>query len=207
MTFLVVGGTGATGQLLVGELLSRGHRVRAIVRSVERLPESIRNHKNLSIIAAPVLELSDEELAKYVQDCNGLASCLGHNLSFKGIYGNPRYLVTEAVLRLCNAVKANQQTKPTKFVLMNTAGNRNQDLKENISFSEKWAAVRPDDLTHEEETTEYKVYSSPIRSAIFNPGKTSRINVGHFMAELLTNEKTWNRWKGQMPVIYNKDSE
>ena len=33
---------------------------------------------------------------------------------------------------------------------------------------------------------------------------TSRINVAHFMADLITDSDTWNRWKGKMPVIYNK---
>ncbi len=36
---------------------------------------------------------------------------------------------------------------------------------------------------------------------------TSRINVGHFMADLITDEEIWNRWKGQMPVIYNVVTE
>jgi len=69
----------------------------------------------------------------------------------------------------------------------------------------EWAAVRPDSLIDETEVTEYEVHPSPIRSAIFDAGKTSRINVGHFMAELITDDLTWNKWKGQMPVIYNKE--
>jgi hypothetical protein len=67
----------------------------------------------------------------------------------------------------------------------------------------EWTAVRPDNLIDEENVTEYKVHTSPIRSAIFNAGRTSRINVGHFMADLITDDNTWNKWKGQMPVIYN----
>jgi len=51
------------------------------------------------------------------------------------------------------------------------------------------------------------VYPAPIRSAIFNPGTTSRINVAHFMADLMTNSATWNLWKGMMPVIYNTQGE
>ncbi len=27
---------------------------------------------------------------------------------------------------------------------------------------------------------------------------------GHFMADLITDDDTWNQWKGRMPVIYNK---
>ena len=68
----------------------------------------------------------------------------------------------------------------------------------------EWAAVRPDSLIDEGEVTEYEVHPSPIRSAIFDAGKTSRINVGSFMADLIIDNDTWNKWKGQMPVIYNK---
>lgn len=44
---------------------------------------------------------------------------------------------------------------------------------------------------------------SPTRSAIFDTGETSRINVGWFMADLITDLHTWNEWKGKMTVIYN----
>ena len=70
----------------------------------------------------------------------------------------------------------------------------------------EWVVVRPDNLLNEDEVTEYEVHASPVRSAIFNPGVTSRINVGHFMAELIDNEELWSRWHGRMPVIYNKSS-
>jgi hypothetical protein len=149
--------------------------------------------------------------------------------------------VTDATRRLCDAIKENKAQKPTKFVLMNTAGNSNRDLCEPISFAQrcvirlirlllpphvdnekaadhlrtdvgqddkaiKWAVVRPDTLINEDNVTEYDVHPSPNRSAIFNAGSTSRINVAHFMADLITNDDTWNRWKGRMPVIYNKAS-
>ena len=70
----------------------------------------------------------------------------------------------------------------------------------------EWSVVRPDGLIDESEATEYEVHPSPTRSAIFNAGTTSRITVGHFMAELITDDGTWSKWKGQMPVIYNKIS-
>ncbi|GGY11643.1 hypothetical protein GCM10007160_43200 [Litchfieldella qijiaojingensis] len=68
----------------------------------------------------------------------------------------------------------------------------------------EWVAVRPDTLINENSVTEYAAHPSPTRSAIFNAGKTSRINVAHFMADLITDDDTWSRWKGRMPVIYNK---
>lgn len=239
MAVLVVGASGATGRLLVEQLLDRGQDVRVIVRSPDKLPEVIKNHDNLSVIHASVLDLSDAEMARHVSGCRAVASCLGHNVSFKGLYGHPRRLVTDATRRLCNAIKANEPDEPTKFVLMNTAGNSNRDLHEPISLGQKsvigllrlllpphvdnekaadylrteigqhdgaieWAAVRPDNLIDEDRVTEYEVHPSPIRSAIFDAGSTSRINVSHFMAELISDDDTWDKWKGQMPVIYNK---
>jgi hypothetical protein len=241
MTTLVVGASGATGRLLVKHLLNRGLNVKVIVRLADRLPEDIRKHANLSLICASILDLSDAEITQHVNGCGAVASCLGHTMSLKGIYGHPRRLVTDATRRLCDAIKSNKPEEPVKFVLMNTAGNSNRDIPERISFAQKcvvglvrlllppqvdnekaadylrtrigknngmieWAAVRPDSLIDESEVSQYAVHPSPIRSAIFDPGMTSRINVGHFMADLITDNDTWNKWKGQMPVIYNKAS-
>jgi len=68
----------------------------------------------------------------------------------------------------------------------------------------EWIAVRPDTLINEEKVSEYEIMESPKRSPVFDAGKTSRINVAHFMIELLLNAELWNRWKFKMPVIYNK---
>ena len=70
----------------------------------------------------------------------------------------------------------------------------------------QWAAVRPDSLFDEDSVSAYELHPSPTRSAIFNPGRTSRINVAHFTADLITNHDAWEKWKGQMPVIYNQES-
>lgn len=238
MNILILGASGATGRLLTQQLLERGHSVKAIVRSANKLPEAIRNHSNLTVIETAVLDLSDAELTQHVAGCDAVASCLGHNLTFNGIYGQPRKLVTDATRRLCAAIKANNPAKLTKFVLMNTTGNRNRDLDEPIPFAQKvivgllrlvlpphvdneqaadflrtgigqknalveWTAVRPDSLIDEEAVTPYELHPSPIRSALFDAGQTSRINVSHFMADLITDDTVWQKWKGQMPVIYN----
>lgn len=110
------------------QLLDGGHFVKVIVRSPDSLPEALRNHDNLSVIQASLLELSDAEMAQHVKGCDAVASCLGHNLTLKGIYGQPRRLVTDATRRLCNAIKANKPQTQTKFILMNTTGNSNRDL-------------------------------------------------------------------------------
>lgn len=241
MTILVVGASGATGKQLVEQLLIQRHKVKVIVRSPEKLPESWKSSENLKIISASILELSDKEMREQVLDCDSIASCLGHNMSWKGIYGHPRKLVTNTTRRLCNAIKANRPNNPIKYVLMNTTGNRNRDLSEPISFGQKcviglirllvpphvdnekaadflrtqigqnnefieWTVVRPDTLLNEDDLTGYEIHRSPMRSAIFDAGKTSRINVGNFMTNLINDDALWAKWKGQMPVIYNKSS-
>jgi hypothetical protein len=241
MTVLVVGASGATGRHLVNQLLLNGNDVRIIVRSKENLPKSWDEDENLEIITANLLDLNEKELIRYTSNCDAIASCLGHNITFKGIYGQPRKLVTDATKRLCNAVKNHESRSPIKYVLMNTSGNCNRDLNEPVSFAQKcvigllrlllpphvdneqaadylrtqigqnnryieWVAVRPDGLIDEEVVKPYESYPSPIKSAIFNASKISRINVGHFMAALINDNKLWLKWKGQMPVVYSKTS-
>lgn len=238
MKIFLAGATGATGSLLGRFLLQRGHNLTAVVRSPGRLPPDIRAHKNLELIQASLLDLSDAELQHLVAGCSAIASCLGHNMSFKGIYGQPRLLVTDAARRLCQAVIANREQQPVRYVLMNTVGNRNRDLDEKIAFGEQlaialmrlllppqrdneraaeylrveigqghpaieWVAVRPDGLINEDRVSEYTLHPSPTRSALFASGVTSRINVAHFMAGLITDDHLWQQWKGRMPVIYN----
>lgn len=239
MTTLVLGATGATGRLVVEQLLKREARVRAIVRVADRLPEKLRTHEGLSLVEGEVLKFTDSEVHGCLEGCSAIVSCLGHNLSFRGIYGPPRRLVTDSLRRLCTALQSSPSSEPTKVVLMNTAGNSNRDLDEPISTAQsavmtllrlllpphvdneqaadylrleigqnhravEWTAVRPDNLSNDPSVSPYEVHESPTRSAIFDPGTTSRVNVAHFMAELVTNANIWNQWKGKMPVIYNK---
>ena len=65
--------------------------------------------------------------------------------------------------------------------------------------------MRPDLLINEEKVSPYEVFETIKRSPLFNPGKTSRINVSHYMVELITNEELWKKWSNKMPVIYNKE--
>jgi len=238
MTTLVVGASGATGKHLVEQLLASGQNVKIIVRPTSNIPDNWTDNEQVTIIKGSVSEMTVGELAEIIADCKSVASCLGHNLTWKGIYGKPRKLVTKTVELLCEAIISNSFQTPVRFVLMNTDGNRNRDLNEPISFTQRmvigllrilmpphpdnekaadylrvaigqdnssieWVAVRPSNLINDEKVTEYSLYKSPIRSALFNPGKTSRINVGNFMSRLIQDDSLWNKWKGQMPVIYN----
>ncbi len=238
MTTLVVGASGATGQLLVEQLLNHGEQVKVIVRSVDFLKDSVKQNNHLTITEASLLDMSETELLTQVQGCDAVASCLGHNLTFQGMFGHPRRLVTDAVQRLCSAIEQTAPEKPVRFILMNTTGNKNAQENETISPAQsmvvglirtllpphadnemaaaylqtnfgphqniiEWAAVRPDSLTDEACVSEYNIHPSPTRSAIFDAGRSSRINVANFMSQLIINQRLWDEWKYKMPVIYN----
>lgn len=243
MKILVVGATGATGRLLVEALLQRGHSVRAIVRDAAQVPVQLRAQENLELVEANLCDLSEEALIREVEGCDGIASCLGHNLTFRGLFGPPRRLVAESARRLGGAAAAIQPETPVRFVLMNSSGVRNSDLDEQVSAAQRfvlfllrhlvpphadneaaagvllreighesrfieWVAVRPDSLVDESAVSPYEAVPSPTRSAIFDAGKISRINVADFMARLLTEDPVWREWTGQMPVLYSRaDSE
>jgi nucleoside-diphosphate-sugar epimerase len=90
------------------------------VRSADRLPRGAAQDPRLEAVVADLLSVSDETLVGYVRGCDAVISCLGHVLTFKGIFGPPRDLVTAATTRLCRAIEAAQPTSPVKFVLMSS---------------------------------------------------------------------------------------
>lgn len=238
MNILVVGASGKTGRWLVQHLVDGGHLVTVMVRPGGKLPEALAHHDRVTMIRGGILDLADADMIRFVQGQEAIASCLGHPITWSGIFGHPRRLVTEATRRLCAAIKANTPEKPARLVLMNTVANRNLDIAERQSCADRavlglmrlmlppqadnedaanylrtvvgqqdglieWVVVRPDTLTDENKVTAYTAHPSPTRSGVFNPGRSSRINVAFFMAELMTHDNVWRQWKGQMPVIYN----
>ncbi len=241
MTTLVVGASGATGRLLVEQLLNEGQQVKIILRSLKGFPEALIQNSKLAITQASLLDMSSAQLLAHVQGCDAVASCLGHNLTVKGMFFHPRRLVTDGVQRLCDAIEKTAPKQPVKFILMNSTGNKNAQAGETVSAAQsmviglirhllpphadnemaaaylqsnygsnkgviEWAAVRPDGLVNESNVTPYDVYPSPIRSAIFDAAKSSRINVANFMSQLIIDSNLWGKWKNQMPVLYNTDS-
>lgn len=241
MTVLVLGATGATGKLAVSQLLLKGQKVRVIIRKGSKLPEHLSNQSQVEVIHANISSLSIDEMKKHLTGCHSVISCLGHNLTFKGIYGKPRRLVTDAISLVYQAVKQLQPSKPIKLLLMNSSGVQNKGLNEKISVAnaavvfllryllpphednEKasdfleteigknnafldWVSIRPDSLTDSEYVSNYSAEPSPVRDAIFNAGKISRINVAHFMASLCVDAELWNSWRHRFPVLYGEES-
>ncbi len=239
MKALVLGASGATGKLVVQQLIKKNIQVRIVVRESAIVPVQISENKNIEVIKGNINDFDIAKIKDLVRDCDSVICCLGHNISFKGILGPPHKLIFNSVVKIIEALQS-RELKP-KFILMSTTAYTNRKAGEANSFGEKivfsllkvllpphkdnmlaadhlvykldstnnidWVAVRPDSLFDEENVSEYEIHNSKIRSPIFNPGKTSRINVSNFMAELVTNDKLWQQWKHKTPVIYNKDMD
>lgn len=238
MTVLVLGATGATGRLVVQQLLAKGTPVKALVRSKARLLPLFQDLYHLEIAETNITDLTIEQWQAHLKGITCVVSCLGHNMTFRGLYGHPRRLVTDVLARIHQATERLAPTVPIKYILMNTTGVSNPDLAEQQSTGEKivtgllryclpphadnedaayylrtqvgqdnahlrWVTVRPDGLVDSTDISDYIEVPSPTRSPIFDAGKTSRINVGHFMMRLILEEGTWRQWQGQSPVLYN----
>jgi nucleoside-diphosphate-sugar epimerase len=237
MKVLVLGASGATGRLVLQQLLNRKTETKIVVRGIEKVSKEILNNKLLECIVGNISEFTPGKYSDLISDCDAVISCLGHNITFSGIFGKPRLLVTECIRSISEAIERSKKDK-VKIILMSTTANRNRKVRENYTLGDKivlsllyvflpphkdnikaakylsdktaqnnskidWVSVRPDGLIDEEKESSYEVFASPQRSPVFNPGKTSRINVSHFMSELLFNEESWEKWKYKMPVVYN----
>ncbi len=238
MKVLVLGATGATGKLVVKQLLDRNVNVKAVARNESLVLNELRKNDLLEIIIGTISEFDLNKNIELISDCDAVVCCLGHNINFKGIFGKPRMLVSDSIKNICNAIKRSKKEK-VKLILMNTTANMNRKLQENYSSKDRvvlsllklilpphkdnveaasylstvianhnskveWIAVRPDTLINEEKVSAYEIIESPRRSPVFDAGKTSRINVAHFIVELLLNGDWWDLWEFKMPVIYNK---
>lgn len=237
MNVLLLGATGATGKLVLKQLIKKEIATKIVVRDLLKIEPEIINNSLIECIEGNISEFTLDNYIKLLNDCNSVISCLGHNITLKGIFGEPRMLVSNCIKNICLAAERINQHK-IKIVLMNTVACRNSKLNESYTFADRmllsvlyhilppqkdnetaaayllnvsekenkiieWVTVRPDTLINEKDETKYKLVPSPLRSSVFNSGKTSRINVSHFMVELISNEELWEQWKFTMPVIYN----
>jgi hypothetical protein len=237
MKVLVLGASGATGRLVVQQLLCRTLNAKIVVRYSEKIPHEIRDHPLVECREGNITEFDNEEFRALLSDCDAVISCLGHTISLKGIFGKPRLLVADTVRSVCDGIHLGTKNK-VQFILMNTTANQDKNKREFYSFADRivlsllgvllppqrdnvraaghllnvigtadpkieWTIVRPDTLIDDREESGYELHESPMQSPVFKPGKTSRINVSHFMAELLCDKGVWERWKFKMPVIYN----
>jgi len=147
---LVVGATGATGKHVVRVLLDRGDTtVVAVTRSKEKLMDLLlklnddddakdkdddanekkKRENNLIVKEAAIADLSPEELKALTEGCNAIVSCLGHNMTFKGMYRDG-YWLRDAVQGLTENMPKAEETGSScccRFILMGSDGVVNPD--------------------------------------------------------------------------------
>lgn len=135
---LILGASGATGRLLVKILLQKGVEVIAIVRNANSLTNIVGPHPSLQIVETDISEMPEGDLAQYIKECEAVLCCLGHNLTFKGMFGHPRRLVTNAIKKVTKTNEAVDTNIKMKIILMNTTGNSNRDIPEKPPFSQRF---------------------------------------------------------------------
>ena len=81
--------------------------------------------------------MSESDLARHLSGCEVVHSCLGHNLTFKGMFGHPRRLVTDAIKKVVKTIESINTNKKFKIILMNTVGNSNRDIPEKPPYSQR----------------------------------------------------------------------
>jgi nucleoside-diphosphate-sugar epimerase len=133
---LVLGASGATGRLVANQLVRKGVPSRLVARENSLIPEEILNNKNVEIVRGNITEFDNYTHTNLISDCDAIVCCLGHNITFKGIFGKPRKLVYEAIKNICYAINKKGNHK-YKIILMNTTGNVRKDETKNISLGER----------------------------------------------------------------------
>jgi nucleoside-diphosphate-sugar epimerase len=136
MKVLVLGGNGATGIHVVKQLLDNGVTVKTVVRNPDRL-KSLEHHERLEVITASILTMGCEQLSDVLNDVDAVVSCLGHNITVKGIWGKPHRVVTDAIRKVHDAIQTNAPTKKIRLVLMNTTACLDSDAKETHTVGER----------------------------------------------------------------------
>lgn len=66
----------------------------------------------------------------------------------------------------------------------------------------QWVVVRPDTLL-EGDVSAYALHEHLVNT-LFKAGSTRMANVAHFMCELATDDASWHRWAGRLPVIVDQ---
>lgn len=211
--------------------------MRVIVRSKERmrsLLESGNVGNRLDITEASFSSLTDQQVRDHVQGCQAVVSCLGHNMTFRGIWGKPRRLVTDAVQRLTSAMATTNGN--AKFILMGSDGVSHPDgitddkrsVGERTILSLLRCLVPPHSDNEEAAAHLYRTVGTSVEWSVVRPtdlingeasayqlyhkppgslfggGAVTRANVATFMVELILDPNIWNEYKHKMPVIHNK---
>lgn len=137
MKVLVLGANGATGYNVVTQLLKQGVDVKALTRNVEKF-NSIKSSEQIEVIKASILEINNQDLKQYLSDVDAVISCLGHNITLKGIFGKPYTLVADSLMRIVSIINEMSTEGTIKLILMNTTACKNKLQNEKFTKNENF---------------------------------------------------------------------
>lgn len=229
----------ATGKHVVRMLLDKGDTtVVAVTRSSARLLGLLNTtddtDDNLMVREiASLSDLTETDLSELTDGCTAIVSCLGHNLTFRGMYKDGQFL-TQIVRKLTAAMPSG-----CRFILMGSDGVSHDGdaprsraertilwllrylvpphadnegaarcLRESPS-SLKYCVARPGDLTDDETDAKgYEVLDHP-RGSLFGGDSTSRMQVADCLVDLATMDPAVFDAKRNrtMPVVYSIPKE
>ena len=112
---------------MLTQLLERGVPVRAVVRSAERLPAGAAGNPLLAVVEADLMARPIDRLAADLDGCSTVISCLGHTISFRGVFGQPRNLVEQAVHSIRRAAETRDNATALRLILMSSVSVNQPD--------------------------------------------------------------------------------
>ena len=136
MKVLLLGASGKTGRKVIKQLLNKNIHTRILIRKHTIIDDEIMKHPLLEVIVDSISEMNQDKMDHLIKDCDVVISCLGHNISFKGMFGKPRNLVYKAVKDICEGIKRSNKEQ-TKFILMSTTAYTHKKIGEKNTLGEK----------------------------------------------------------------------
>lgn len=203
MKILVLGGTGATGRLIVRNAAASGHAIVALVRAKARSDLS-----GAELIEGDVRD--EGTLSRVLDGCDAVVSALGTGMGFRKVD-----LLTVATRRLVAAMTRSGVRRLVCISALGVGDSRGhfvfdrlfQPLLLGPAYKDKdrqeaairassldWVVVRPGMLTNDPPRGRVRATTN---LAGVNGGKVARADVAQFVVEQLTAD-TWLR---QAPVI------
>jgi uncharacterized protein YbjT (DUF2867 family) len=79
MKALVLGASGATGKLVIEQLINKNIQVRVVVRESAIIPSQISENSSIEIIRGNINDFDSAKIKDLIEDCDSIFCCLGYN--------------------------------------------------------------------------------------------------------------------------------
>lgn len=136
MRVLVLGASGATGKLVEMQLIKRQINILIVVRESAILPAEVMQSPLVEIKRGNIAEFKSSDMASLLEGCDAIVSCLGHNITIRGMFGKPRNLVSDSIRNVCETARK-RADKKVRLILMSTTAYTNAATGEKSSLGER----------------------------------------------------------------------